>query len=188
MARIYVSSTFSDLEEYRKQVSLALRRLGHEEVTMDYYVVEDRHPLDRCLSDVASCDVYVGIFAWRCGYVPQEDNPECLSIAELETDHTVKPAFRPQKSSRIDSILQSVEYRKAQENGIPCLIFLLPEEAPWPKIKQDKDAAGDRIESLRQDLSKRHVVDFSQNADELTRKVHEAAIKWEKESGLSGFA
>ena len=35
MARIYVSSTFSDLEEFRKEISLALRRLGHEDVAVD---------------------------------------------------------------------------------------------------------------------------------------------------------
>ena len=84
MARIYVSSTFSDLEDYRKQVSLALRRLGHEDVAMELYVAEDERPLDKCLDDVASCNLYVGIFAWRYGYVPQEDNPEGLSITELE--------------------------------------------------------------------------------------------------------
>src|SRR5512143_3882901 len=111
MARIYVSSTFSDLEEYRKEVSLALRRLGHEDVAMEYYVAEDKRPLDRCLSDVASCAVYVGIFAWRYGYVPQKNNPEGRSITELE-------------------------YRKAQEERKPCLIFLLSDQAPWPKIKQ----------------------------------------------------
>jgi hypothetical protein len=32
MARIYIPSTFSDLEENRKEVSLALCRLGHEDV------------------------------------------------------------------------------------------------------------------------------------------------------------
>ena len=76
LARIYVSSTFSDLENYRKEVSLALRRLGHEDVAMEYYVAEDSRPLDRCLEDVASCDVYVGIFAWRYGYVPKIENLE----------------------------------------------------------------------------------------------------------------
>ena len=53
MARIYVSSTFSDLEEVRKEVSLALRRLGHENVALEYYVAEERRPPDRCLGDVA---------------------------------------------------------------------------------------------------------------------------------------
>jgi hypothetical protein len=32
MACVCISLTFSDPEEYRKEVSLALRRLGHEDV------------------------------------------------------------------------------------------------------------------------------------------------------------
>ncbi|MFO7697173.1 MAG: NACHT domain-containing protein, partial [Anaerolineae bacterium] len=35
-------------------------------------------------------------------------------------------------------------------------------------------------------MGKRHLVSFFQNADELTRKVNEAVISWEKESGLQG--
>src|SRR5262249_57101892 len=62
VARIYVSSTFRDLKEHRHEVSLALHRLGHQDVAMEYYVAEDRRPLDRCLADVTSCDVYIGIF------------------------------------------------------------------------------------------------------------------------------
>src|SRR3990172_8523102 len=161
MARIYVSSTFRDLEEFRKEVSAALRRLGHEDVAMEYYVAGDERPLDRCLNDVAACNLYIGIFAWRYGYIPQENNPEGRSITELE-------------------------YRRAQEKSIPCLIFLLSEEAPWPKTKQDRGPAADRIDALRQELSGRHVVDFFENADELSRKVSEGVIRWERESGLAG--
>jgi Domain of unknown function (DUF4062) len=75
VARIYVSSTSADLSDHRKEVSQAIRRLGHEDVAMEYYVVEDARPVERCLSDVGSCDVYVGIFAWRFGYIPAEHNP-----------------------------------------------------------------------------------------------------------------
>jgi hypothetical protein len=34
------------LQEYRRQVSLVLRRLGHEDVAMEYYVAEDRRPVE----------------------------------------------------------------------------------------------------------------------------------------------
>jgi hypothetical protein len=102
VARIYVSSTFSDLQDYRKAVSLALRRLGHEDVAMEYYGAEDKRPLDRCLEDAGSCDAYVGIFAWRYGYVPATGNPDQLSITELE-------------------------YRRAKAAGKACLIFLISE-------------------------------------------------------------
>jgi hypothetical protein len=135
MARIYVSSTFDDLKEYRQKVSNALRRLGHEDVAMEYYVAEDQRPLDRCLGDAAACDVYVGIFAFRYGYVPREGNPEQRSITELE-------------------------YRQASGKGTTCLIFLLSEDAPWPKNKQDKGGAAEHIERLRQELSERHTVAF----------------------------
>ncbi|HWQ48054.1 MAG TPA: DUF4062 domain-containing protein [Methanosarcina sp.] len=41
MARVFVSPTFKDLEEYRKKVSLLLRQMGHEDVAMEYFVAED---------------------------------------------------------------------------------------------------------------------------------------------------
>ena len=45
MARVYVSSTFADLRDYREAVRLAIRRLGHEDVAMEYYVAEDVRPV-----------------------------------------------------------------------------------------------------------------------------------------------
>jgi HEAT repeat protein len=157
VARIYVSSTFSDLADYRKEVSLALRRLGHEDIAMEYYVAEDRRPLDRCLEDVVSCDVYVGIFAWRYGYIPDSGNPEGLSITELE-------------------------YRHAVTTGKTCLIFLVSDEAPWPPAKMERGVLG-RVDALRQDLASRHEVGLFENVDDLARKVSEAVIRWEKQTG-----
>jgi hypothetical protein len=43
---------------------------------MEDYVAADDRPVDRCLADVAACTVYVGIIAWRYGYVPAEGNSE----------------------------------------------------------------------------------------------------------------
>lgn len=54
MARIFVSSTFKDLEECREKVRLVLRRMGHEDVAMEYFVAEDKRPLDKCLEATAS--------------------------------------------------------------------------------------------------------------------------------------
>lgn len=160
--RIYVSSTFADLADYRKEVSLALRRLGYEDVAMEYYVAEDRRPVDRCLADVELSDLYIGIFAWRYGYIPRTGNPDHLSITELE-------------------------YRSALSSGKTCLIFLLSEQAPWPRAKMEF-AAMNRIEALRQELvdSERHTISTFENADELTRKVNEAVIRWERQTGRIG--
>lgn len=161
MARIYVSSTFKDLKDFREAVSRALRRLGHTDVAMEDYVAEDQRPVDKCLSDVASSDVYVGIFAYRYGYVPEENNLERRSITELE-------------------------YRKALEKEIPCLIFIMSEDAPWPGTQRDKGVEAQNIERLREELGQRHVVSFFENADQLARLVNESIIEWEKKTGVTG--
>jgi Domain of unknown function (DUF4062) len=114
MARIFVSSTFKDLEECREKVRIVLRRINHEDVAMEYFVAEDKRPLDKCLEAVVSSDLYIGIFAWRYGYVPKGNEK---SITELE-------------------------YLKAVETRKDCLIFLLHEDAPWPPkfVDKEKDA------------------------------------------------
>src|ERR1041384_3955289 len=81
VTKVYVSATFLDLQDCRAAVQLALRRLRVEDMAMESYVAEDRRPLERCLADVASCDVYVGIFAWRYGFIPAGYHQ---SITELE--------------------------------------------------------------------------------------------------------
>ncbi|MGF6408366.1 DUF4062 domain-containing protein [Paraburkholderia sp. MM5482-R1] len=160
MALIYVSSTFKDLADYRSAVGVALRRLNHQDVAMEYYVAEDMRPVERCLSDVASCDLYVGIFAFRYGHVPTKNNPEGRSITEME-------------------------YQKAGETGKDRLIFLLDEDAPWPMSRSDHGAAMEQILTFRKQLSEDSVHDHFSSVDELTRKVNEAVINWEKKSGLA---
>ena len=49
VARIYVSSTYLDLQECSKQVNIVIRKMGHEDDAMEYYVAEDRRATDRCL-------------------------------------------------------------------------------------------------------------------------------------------
>lgn len=69
MARIYVSSSFVDLREHREAVYHTLRQMRHDVVAMEDYAASDQRPLAKCLEDVEGCDLYVGILAWRYGYV-----------------------------------------------------------------------------------------------------------------------
>ena len=154
MARIYISSTYSDLQEYREKVYRALRQLGHDVVAMEDYVAADRRPLDKCLTDVASCDLYLGIFAHRYGYVPEHGNPDGRSITELE-------------------------YRHAGAQDIPRLVFLLDVKTAWPPEHMDvftgEGGQGAQIRALRDELGRDHVVSFFCTADELAQKVSVAA-------------
>jgi hypothetical protein len=153
MARVYVSSTFSDLQECRKKIELLLRRMGHIDVAMEYYVAEDQRPLTKCLADVAACDLYIGIFAWRYGYVPEAGH-EKLSITELE-------------------------YCQALKSGKACLIFLLSEDAAWPRKLMDADMS--QIERLRRQLSAKHVVGIFNSQADISEVVAPALHQWTEE-------
>ena len=84
MATIYLSSTCSDFKAYREVVYDTLRKMRYDVIAMEDYVATDQRPLDKCLTDVSACDLYIGLFAWRYGYIPTEGNPEQKSITELE--------------------------------------------------------------------------------------------------------
>jgi len=51
---------------------------------MEGYVVTDEGPAAKCPADVASCNLYVGLLAWRYGYAPSKDNPENRSVTEMD--------------------------------------------------------------------------------------------------------
>lgn len=153
MARVYVSSTFSDLEACRKAVRRVLRRLGHVDMAMEYYTAGDQRPLDRCERDAAECDLYVGIFAWRYGYMPPGREQ---SITELE-------------------------FRAAGEAGKERLCFLLHEDAPWPRSLMDRDA--DRIEALRAEIQRDFLIDFFTDAKDLAAMVGTAVARAFEDGG-----
>jgi hypothetical protein len=92
-------------------------------VSMEDYTASDERPLDKCLADVGECDVYVGIFAHRYGFMLPHGNPEALSITELELEH-------------------------ARNLKKPCLIFLHDESAPWPL--PDTDAFNHEASAARE--------------------------------------
>jgi Domain of unknown function (DUF4062) len=82
LARVYVSSTIADLTEERRAVLDWLRLARHQAV--DSYLPDSDTVRDSCLDDVAGCDLYVLIAGHRYGSQPKDDNPEGLSITQLE--------------------------------------------------------------------------------------------------------
>ncbi len=165
MTRIYISSTFTDLEKYRAAVLSALRRIQKDVVAMEDAVARNTRPMEQCRADVASCHVYVGIFGQRYGYIPPHDNPEQKSITELE-------------------------YRHAVELDKPRLIFLLKEDAGWPPLTlvdayNGEGERGARIKAFREELGKEHWAKFFSRPDELAELVNSSVTVWEQETNQS---
>jgi hypothetical protein len=149
MPRIYLSSTFVDLQAHREAVYRQLRRMQHDVIAMEDYVARDDRPLAQCLADVARSDLYVGLFAWRYGFIPKQDNPRGLSITELE-------------------------YREAETRSIPRLVFLLDDNALWPPPMLDAQTGdgdgGRRIRGLRRELSDERLASFFTSPEDLAAK------------------
>jgi hypothetical protein len=117
---------------------------------MEEYVAGSQRPLRKCLDDVASCDIYIGIFARRYGYIPQEDNPQGKSITEREYDH-------------------------AGKRGKQRLIFLLDPKivlnAEFTDHISKEGDGGQRIDQFRERLMTNHVCSTFGNPDELSTMV-----------------
>ena len=154
--RIYVSSVSQDLREYREEVCKMLSQLGHEAITTGDAVVDGRSPLKKCLDEIASCDLYVGIFAWRYGDIPDKNNPGRKSIAELE-------------------------YRQAGLFNLPRLVFLLDAKTPWPPAAMDAITGdgehGLLVAAFREELAKEHDASFFTGPQELTTLVSIAVVR-----------
>jgi hypothetical protein len=82
MAKVYVSSTIIDLKPERHAVLDWLRLARHQAV--DSYLPDSTTVRDSCQDDVTACDLYVLIVGHRYGFQPPQDNPEGLSITQLE--------------------------------------------------------------------------------------------------------
>jgi hypothetical protein len=155
MKSIYISSTRKDLKKHVKAVAETLDRCGYKVDAMEKYHAREDRPKIACEKDAAKCDIYVGIFAWRYGYVPIENNPEGKSITELE-------------------------YLAAANK--PRLIFLLAADAPWPNSLRDakrRKDKGKRIRALRNLLKREHWAASFKSPDDLAKQVLTSIVQTE---------
>jgi len=141
--RVFVGSTWADLRAEREAVERALHQMREAEFAgMEYFGSRPDKPKEVCLSEVRQCQVYIGIFGARYGSVDPESGK---SFTELE-------------------------YRQARESGIPCLIYI--GEGSRTATGERGDPEGDaKLEALKDEMRKEHVVTFFKNPDHLATKV-----------------
>jgi len=172
--RIFVSSSFEDLADYRAAAIRVLRQLGHEVVAMENMVAGASAPLNKVLEMVDRCEAYLGIFAWRYGYVPLAPGPT--------TRATGAAAFVPKVPDAVpgQTSITHYEYLRARQRALPILAFLLDERAPWPPASIDghsprglqSDAT--RIRSLRAELQQERVISWFNSPSDLEARVASA--------------
>ena len=142
--RVFVSSTFADLKAYRNAVESAIRRLGGIDVAMEHFGAQDSYPKDECVRLLKEeTDVYVGIFAYRYGFVPAGEQQS----------------------------LTEIEYRTASEVHLPRLIYLVDESAPWLPSDIEKGAGAEGLSVLKAYLLHTHICARFSTPDNLAAGV-----------------
>jgi tetratricopeptide (TPR) repeat protein len=85
-----ISSTALDLPVHRAAIKEACIAAGFFPIGMEELPARDANGIKVSLEMVDNADVYLGIYAWRYGWVPDFDNPKNISITEMEFDRAVE--------------------------------------------------------------------------------------------------
>jgi len=120
-SRIFISSTYGDLLEYRQATSGAISGLGHQSDDMELWSADGRSGAVYSVDRVKQADVLILLLAHRYGTIP---DGERYSITELE-------------------------YLAARDAGIPVLAFFVDPELPWPPQDIDWDSR-DQLQKFKE--------------------------------------
>jgi hypothetical protein len=127
---VFVSSTRKDLIPYRESVSRQLSKAGYEVIGMETMGARDQEPLEACLQDVAEADLFVGIYAWRYGFVPRDS---ASSITEQE-------------------LIEAERLRK------PIVCFIVDDDYEWPPDQREGGEGARKLAELKSRLREQKVV------------------------------
>ncbi len=139
--KIFVSSTYLDLKEYRDKVNEVIEYSGNQFVGMEVFQSHTHEPVKFCPEKVEDCDALVLIVAYRYGNIP---DGQTISITQLEYEHALR-------------------------NKIPVRIYLTDPEHPWPPKLIDENR--ETIDRFRNLLSKKHTRSYFTTAESLYEKL-----------------
>jgi hypothetical protein len=104
VAKVFVSSTFNDLREYRVAAFDVLRRLGHELIAMETLEAVAEDAASVAFKQIDAADLFIVIVGRKYGQTREDTG---VSMVETEFEH-------------------------AANASKPILVFLLDDSAPWP--------------------------------------------------------
>lgn len=131
LLNIFISSTREDLADYRLAVRDAILEMGHYPSSMEHWPVQDTGAIEVCKHKVESADIYIGIYAYRYGWKPEN----------------------------YDKSITEMEYDWATEKGIPRLCFIVKDNFPWADNQRDNPQ--DKIIAFKKRLKERIVGFFT---------------------------
>jgi hypothetical protein len=141
--RIMISSTALDLPEHRKQARDACERMSMFPLVMEQMPASPIAALAASREFVERADFYLGIFAFRYGFIPAGEDK---SITELE-------------------------YERAVARGIPVFIFIAHDQHPLVAADIEMGAGAPKLLALKERVRKAHGVRTFRSAEELRAEI-----------------
>jgi hypothetical protein len=105
--KIFISSTMDDLKKEREDIALEVFLSQNFPIIAERVINVIDSPRGTLEKLVDECDGYIGVFHRRWGYVPEEVNPNKLSIAAIEYERA--------KKRNIPLLLLISDYEKDEE-------------------------------------------------------------------------
>ena len=147
---VFVSSTFTDMQAYRRKVQEALTQLKAVVRGMEQFGSKPGSPVEECIQVVRSCKLYVGVFGMRYGSVPDG----------------------------YEKSMTHLKYDEAQNLKLPSLIYILDESHPIPAKDVETGVGAEKLQRLKELLKKCHVVSFFTIPEQLqTRIMHDIPVQ-----------
>ena len=139
--KIFVSSTYLDLNKYRAEAKKAIEESGNEFVGMETFQSHTHEPTEFCPERVEECNAFVLLVAYRYGNIPEGEK---ISITQLEYEHALR-------------------------NKIPVRVYLTDDEFSCsPKVT---DENRERINEFRSVLLKKHTCSYFSTPEGLYDKL-----------------
>ena len=147
LEKVFVSSTIEDLREERKKIEELLEKdPRYQYAGAEGFGSQPDRPKTVSLVELVNCSAYVGIFANRYGSILEGDD---VSITELE-------------------------YRKAKEIDIPCLIYFKQDLAS-DQTKSDNETgdaiATKKLRQLKEEIKRDNTISWFTDPSDLAARV-----------------
>jgi len=141
--KIFISSTYQDLIDYRNKTAEAVERLGQQGIRMEVFGARPEGAADVCREEIDESDIFLGIYAHRYGYIPPGG---ALSITEMEYDY-------------------AVEHKKS------VFCFVVDEDYPWRPTFIEGEPAQAKLKALKEKVNNSFVRDIFTTPEDLAFKV-----------------
>jgi Domain of unknown function (DUF4062) len=144
---VFISSTFTDLTQYRNAVWTLLESFNVSVKGMEAFGARKETSLDTCLIELEQSNIYVGIIGFRLGSV------------------------HPQYGKSFTQI----EYERAVELKKEILIYLAdPDNSLFAPTFVDRGENAEKLDAFKAALKDSHTVDFFTTIEDLAAKLGRA--------------